>query len=140
MNVVIGKLDKMLPGNSVIPKDVTFIAHEYDKALVPTIPTVGATLTLQRLQLAPFDTFVFDPDPDLRYLPFIDPADSKTLRIEEGALDGIFPNPGAQSIYAGYQLRYLKHRPHTIFNLGDQTVEFFFLVAEPSPDVATPPA
>jgi hypothetical protein len=135
---IVGILDSMLPGNSVRPKDVSFITHEYDTDYVPSIPTAGATMTLQRLELAPFDTFVFDPDPDLRYVPLIDPNQTDGLRIEEGALDGLVPNPGAQGIYAGYQLRYLKNRPHTIFNLGDQTADFYFLVVEPFPDAATP--
>ena len=33
-----------------------------------SVPTKGATVMLQRLELAPFDTFVFEPGADLRYL------------------------------------------------------------------------
>jgi hypothetical protein len=135
---VVGDLDKYLPGSNERPNDVSFIAYEYDTAIVPRISTAGATVTLQRLELAPFDTFVFDPDADLKYVPLFDPAQTGDLHIADGALEGLVPNPGTQRLEEGFQLRYLQNKPHTIFNLGDQTVEIYFLVVEPAPDAATP--
>lgn len=131
-----GKFDKMLPGSVLRPQDVTFIAAEHSDP-IPSLPTKGATMTVQRLDMAPFDTFVFEPDVGLRYLPLIDPYQTAGLRIDEGAVEGVVPQPGAQGIYGGVQLRYLKPGPHTIFNLSDKTVSFFFLVVEPAP-AATP--
>ncbi len=140
LNGVAGTLDKMLPGSAVNPNDVTFIAHEYDMTGATTMPTAGATVSLQRLELAPFDTFVFEPDEDWQYLALIDRAQIDGLRIDDGAIEGLVPNPGAQGIYGGVQLRLDKPGPRTIFNLGDKTVDFYFLVVEPFPDTATPTA
>jgi hypothetical protein len=140
LNSALGIRDKMLPGSSVLPKDVSFIAHEYDKAFIPNLPTTGATVTLQRLQLAPFDTFVFEPGKDWMYLALLDRSQSDGLRIDDGAIEGLLPNPGAQGIYGGVQLRPYKPGPRTIFNLGDKTVSIYFLVIEPFPDGGVPPA
>lgn len=140
LNSVIGIRDKMLPGSSVLPKDVSVIAHEFDKALLPTFPTTGATITLRRLELAPFDTFVLEHHEDWLYLAVIDRAQTDGLRIDQGAIEGLAPQPGAQGIYGGVQLRYLKPGPYTIFNLGEKTVVFYFLVIEPLPDAGTPAA
>lgn len=128
----VGSIDNAVLGT--VPNDVSFITFETADPIT-SLPTKGATMTLQRLELAPFDTFVFEPGADLRYLPFFDPAQTGELRMDEGAIEGLVPQPGAQRIHDSFQLRYLSPGPHTIFNLGDQTVDIYFLVVEG----ATPP-
>jgi hypothetical protein len=130
---LVGALEHEL-GSSVRPADVSFINYEYFNP-IPSMPTEGAAITLQRLELAPFDTFVFEPDADLRYLPFVETVG---LRIAEGALEGLVPQSGTRGIYGAVNLRYLPPGPHTIFNLGDETVSIYFLVVEPTPVAATP--
>jgi hypothetical protein len=129
--------DHSLPGATVPPTDVSFSTFEYDDP-IPAVPTEGAALTLQRLELAPFDTFVFEPNADLRYLPFIDPNQTRGLHIAAGAFGGLVPESGSRDLYNAVQLRDLKPGPHTIFNLGDKTVSIYFLVVEPAL-VAGPP-
>jgi hypothetical protein len=134
---LVGIIDHSFPGAGVEPTDVSFITFDYADPLA-FMPTKGATVTLQRLELAPFDTFVFEPDADLWYLPLLDPAQREGLHIDEGALEGLAPQSNARQIYGAAQLRHLPPGPHTIFNLGDQTVSFYFLVVEPAPVAATP--
>ena len=136
---LVGIIEHSLPGAGVDPTDVSFITFEYADSLA-SMPTNGAAMTLQRLELAPFDTFVFEPDADLWYLPLLDPAQREGLHIGEGALEGLAPQSDARQIYGAAQLRYLPPGPHTIFNLGDKTASFYFLVVEPLPDGATPAA
>ncbi|HET9660666.1 MAG TPA: hypothetical protein VFP05_10085 [Thermomicrobiales bacterium] len=124
---------------ATVPNDVSFVTFETAEPIA-SLPNKVATMTLQRLELAPFDTFVFEPDADLRYLPFFDPAQTGELRMVEGAIDGLVPELGAQRIRDPFELRYLTPGPHTIFNPGDKTVDIYFLVVEPLSDGGTPAA
>lgn len=131
----VGPVDNEVP--AVAPDDVAFITYETAEPIAPLM-TEGASVTLERLELAPSDSFVFEPDTDLRYLGFFDVTQTGELRIEEGASEELAPGPGAQGLLDPYQLRYLTPGPHTIFNLGDQTAEIFLLVVEPVPMPGTP--
>jgi hypothetical protein len=131
----VGPVDNAAVG--IVPDDVSFIDFETAEPITP-LTTTGATMTLQRLELVPFDTFVFEPAADLRYVPFFDTAQVEELHMEEGAIDGLVPEPGGQRIRDGYELRFLAPGPHTLSNLGDQTVEIYFLVVEPAPMPGTP--
>lgn len=135
---LIGYLEHQ-PGSSVRPADVSFITYEYVNP-ISSLPTKGATLTLQRLELAPFDTFVFEPDAEPRYLLIIDPLPTGELRMAEGELEGLVPKSGTRGIYGGSQLRYFKPGTYTIFNVGDNALNFYFLVVEPLPEENTPEA
>jgi hypothetical protein len=131
----VGSTDYQAMGT--VPNDVSFITRETADPITP-VTTEGATVTLQRVELAPSESYVFDPDADLRYLGFFDVTQTGELRLEEGANEGLVPAPGAQRLRDPFQLRYLTPGPHTIFNLGDQTAEIYFLVVEPRPMPGTP--
>lgn len=120
-----------------VPNDVSFNTYE-TAGPIASLPDNGATVTLQRLELAPFDSFVFEPDSDLRYVPFFDPTQTRELRMVDGAIDGLVPESGAKRILDPFQLRYLTPGPHTLFNLSDRTAEIYFLVVEPTPMPGTP--
>jgi hypothetical protein len=129
--------DHSIPGATVPPRDVSFSTFEYYDP-IPSVPTKGAAVTLQRLELAPFDTFVFEPNADLRYVPFVDRNQTRGLRIADGAFEGLVPESGSRAIYGAIQLRNLEPGPHTISNLGDKTVSIYFVVVEPAPVTGTP--
>jgi hypothetical protein len=133
----VGPVDNAVP--ATVPNDVSFVTFETAEPIA-ALPNAGATMTLQRLELAPVDTFVFEPEADLRYLPFFDPALTGELRMVEGAMDGLVPEPGAQTIRDSFELRHLMPGPHTIFNPGDKTVDIYFLVVEPLSDGGVPAA
>lgn len=125
--------------SSIRPADVSFMFDEYINPM-SSVPTEGAVLKLQRLELAPFDTFVFEQGSAPRYVLLIHPVSTTNLRIVEGVLEGLAPDSGTRGIYGGAQLRYFKPGTYTIFNVGDETVSFYFLVIEPLPAEGTPAA
>lgn len=91
-----------------------------------------------RHEPTPLDSFVFEPDKNWRYVTAFDPSLRPGLRIYNGALDALSPDVVSRSIFESGQLRFLGPGPHTISNLGDETVDFYFLVVEDAPDADTP--
>ncbi|HET9660664.1 MAG TPA: hypothetical protein VFP05_10075, partial [Thermomicrobiales bacterium] len=96
--------------------------------------------SIQRLRLAPFDSFVFDPDPELTYFCVFDQFQMDGVRLAAGALDGLSPDVDTRGLSASTQLTYQDPGPHTIFNLGGKTVDIYFLVIEPLSDGGAPAA
>ena len=64
-----GKEDLSLPYS--MPTEVRSLSFEYVDGM-PVPPTKGASVSIQRLRLAPFDSYVFDLDPNWRYLPALE--------------------------------------------------------------------
>ena len=80
---------------------------------------------------------------DLRFAPVFVPLQINELRIYDGALEGLPPDLGANAAYASLaRLESPSPGPHTLINIGDETVDLYFLVVKPYPDTdtATPPA
>jgi hypothetical protein len=126
-------------GTEAGPIDIKTLGVQQDWEL-DAPPTTGASISIQRLQLAPFDSFVFDPDPELMYLCVFDQFQMDDVRMANGAFDGLAPNIDTDRLHLTSQLTYPDPGPNTIFNFGGETVDFYFLVVKPIPDAATPPA
>jgi hypothetical protein len=136
---MVGILDSSVRGAFNSPEDLLMHDHNYI-APIQDVKTEGATVSLQRLELQPFDSFVFDFNPDWRYLPAGDQNLGEGVRVAEGALDGLSPEVRSQYVYSTSSLIYMTPGPHTLFNLGDEPIDIYFLVVEPYPNsaVSTP--
>jgi hypothetical protein len=139
LQLSIGQLTFSGVGTEASPIDITVLDSQKDWGM-DAPPSAGASISIQELQLAPFDSFVFDPDPASTYLCVFDPLKMDGVRIAKGALDGLTPNVDTDRLYASTQLTYPDPGPHTIVNLGDETANFYFLVVESLPDKGTPAA
>jgi hypothetical protein len=54
-------------------------------------------------------------------------------------LDGLSPGFDSHLRYASIaKLQYPEPGPHTLVNVGNETVDLYFMVLEPYPDAATP--
>lgn len=100
----------------------------------PVLPSDSAAISVRRLQLLPFDSFVIDPPADLRYVLTYDPAAASGLRVYDGAVSTFPPTSG----HAAWKLQDLGPGPHTLFNLGSEPVDIYFLVLEGAPATPSP--
>ncbi|MEZ4507513.1 MAG: hypothetical protein R2848_17085 [Thermomicrobiales bacterium] len=122
------------------PPDITRMDTQYGEYFT-SLATDGATVSLQHLQLAPLATFVYELEPDFHVVPVLDPLQIIDLRFYEGAFDGLPPDLGAHSSYVSVgRLEYPGPDPLTLVNIGDETVDLYFLIVEPYPKTATPAA
>ncbi len=133
LQVSIGHLSVPGTGPDAAPIDIKNLDRQMDWQM-DAPPSAGASISIQRLRLAPFDSFVFDPDPESTYFCVFDPLQMDGVRIAKGALDGLAPNVDTDRLYASTQLTYPDPGPHTIVNLGDETTNFYFLVVEALPE------
>jgi hypothetical protein len=131
----IGKPSEPGLGPDAGPLDVQNLDGHFVLGMQPP-PTAGASISIQRLQLAPFDSFVFEPDADWTYLCVFDQFQLPAVRMADGAFDSFSPTVDTHRVYSSTQLTFPDPGPHTLFNLGEKTVDIYFLVVEP----ATPPA
>lgn len=128
------------PMEMLDPPDITRMDSQYGEYFT-SLATDGATVSIQHLQLAPLDTFVYELEPDFHVVPVLAPLQINDLRFYEGAFDGLPPDLGAHSSYVSVgRLEYPGPDPLTLINIGDETVDLYFLIVEPYPDTATPPA
>jgi hypothetical protein len=100
----------------------------YNGYPLPALPSDSAVISVHRLQLLPFDSFTFDPAADFRYLVTFDPATASGLRVYDGAVTAFDPTSG----HAAWKLQDLGPGPHTLYNLGEDPIDIYFLVLEPS--------
>jgi hypothetical protein len=103
----------------------------------PAIPTAGATVSIQRLTLLPYDSYILDPK-DLLYLPAFRWGYYRGLSKAYGAIDGWSPDVKTTRVAESNGLRFLENGPITLFNLGEETIDIYFFVVEPYPNPATP--
>jgi hypothetical protein len=130
-----GKEDLSLPYSQ--PTEVQSRSFEYVDGM-PVLATRGATVSIQRLQLAPYDSFVFNPDPNWRFLPALDWSNIDGLQFVSGATDEISPTLNSRRIVSSSSLHYLPEGPNTLFNLGSDPVDIYFLVLEAAPATLSP--
>ena len=134
-----GSEDFTVPSASSMPDDVRSVDFSYVDGM-PSLPTKGASVSLQRLKLEPFDSFVFAPEANWKLLAVFDSLEVKDLRIAEGAVDGISLDVASQTVFSSGLFQFLVPGQYTIFNLGEETVDLYFLKVEPAPDAGTPTA
>jgi hypothetical protein len=120
-----------------MPTEVRSVDFQYVDDM-PVLSTKGATVSIQRLELLPYDSFVFDPDEDWKFLPAFDQFHARGLHMAEGALDGWSPTTETIPVYGSSALIFIVPGPCTLFDLGDEPIDIYFLVLEPYPPPATP--
>jgi hypothetical protein len=133
LQLSIGQLAFSGPGTESGPIDVATLDRQMDWEM-DAPATEGASIAIQRLELAPFDSFVFEPDPDSTYLAVFDPFGVEGVRLAEGDVDALTPNVDSERLFASTQLTYPGSGPHTVLNLGAQTATFYFVTLDPLPD------
>lgn len=136
---IAGVFDDAMTGNIVDAHDVTRVDFSSEAHLM--LPGDGASLSIKHLELAPLDTFVYEPESESgwKVIPIYIPLQINDLRVYDGAANGISPGVLADARYASQDLlKYPGPGPHTLINIGEETVDLYFLVIEPYPDTATP--
>lgn len=132
-----GVFDDAMAGSLVDAHDVTRVDINYEAHLL--LPSDGAALSIRHLQLAPLDTFVYELEPGWKLIPIYTPIQINDLRVHEGSASGLSPDILADAGYASLdQLKYPGPGPQTLINIGEETVDLYFLIIEPYPDTATP--
>jgi len=132
-----GSEDFSVPGAFSSPRDVTHPDFQYIDGM-PVLPTAGATVSIQRVELHPYDSFVFDPAAIPHYLPALDPFHAQGLQMALGVVDGLSPALETIPVISSSNLMYPVLGPHTLFALGDDPVDLYFFFVEPYPASATP--
>lgn len=132
-----GSEDFSVPGAFSMPGDVSHSDFQYIDGM-QVLPTAGATVSIQRVELQPFDSFVFDPATISHYLPAIDLSRTQGLQMAAGVLDEWSPTIKTMPVGSSSALMYPDLGPHTLFDLGDEPIDLYFFVVEPYPDSATP--
>jgi hypothetical protein len=132
-----GSEDFSVPGAFSMPIDVSHSDFEYIDGM-PVLPTAGATVSIQRLELQPYDSFVFDPGTSWHYLPAVDPAQGDGLKLTRGAFESWSPTIKTSNVFGSSILMYPDGEPRTLFDLGDTPVDLYFFVVEPYRASATP--
>ncbi len=120
-----------------IPTEVRSVDFQYADDL-PVLSTKGATVSIQWLELLPYDSFVFDPGSDWMFLPAVDPFHMRGLHMAMGAVGGWSPTTETIPVYNSSALTVIGPEPFTLFGLGDQPVDIYFLVLAPYPAPGTP--
>jgi hypothetical protein len=130
-----GASEPVIEPHDVKRVDIIFVDH------LSPLPGAGASVSIRHLRLAPMDTFVYEIEPGLRIAPVSVPLQINDLRVYDGVLDGLSPGFDSHLRYASIaKLQYPEPGPHTLVNVGNDTVDLYFMVLEPYPDAATPPA
>lgn len=130
-----GSEDFTVPGASTYPNDVQRDLFAYEDGM-PEPSTAGAHVSLQRLELRPYDAFVFDGaqhDLILMLAP-----DTSSLYWYKGAFDSAPAGVSGSRINRQTVMRYLvSHGAFTLVNIGVEDKVLYFLVLEPA---GQPPA
>jgi hypothetical protein len=135
---LVGVADPTVPGAFSEPMDVKLSSIRGDETLQP-LPASGASVSIQRLELLSFDSYVFDPSEDLRYFLTFDWTRTEELRMAAGAIDEWSPGLDADRVYSTTDLSYLTPGPHTLFNLGEKPIYLYLITIEPYPPGASNP-
>lgn len=133
-----GVVHQETTGIGIEPRDITRVDLNYVDHPEP-LPGEGASVSIWHLALAPMDTFVYEIDDGLRLTPVYEPLQINDLRVYDGAIDHLSPDLTGRLHYASLaRLKSPEPGPHTLVNVGDETVDLYFMVVEPYPDTATP--
>lgn len=132
-----GSEDFSEPGAFSMPIDISYPDFQYVDEM-PVLPTAGATVSIQRVELQPYDSFVFDPGDVSHYLPALDPNQTHGLHLAAGVVDEWSPGLETLVVRSSSVLMYPVLGPHTLFALGDEPVDLYFFFVEPYPLSATP--
>jgi hypothetical protein len=125
------------PSAYSFPPDLGRGDFQYDDEM-PSPSTTSATVSMEHLELEPYNSFVLDLDASLTYMPLFDSTHADGLSIAKGAFDGWAPNVQTIRISGPSGLRFIDPGPHTLFNLGPEPIDIYFLVIEPYSNLATP--
>lgn len=136
---LIGVADPTVPGAFSQPIDVKLSSVRGDETLHP-LPASGASVSIQRLELLPFDSYVFDPKEGLRFFLTFDWPRTEELRMAAGSTDEWSPGLDADRIYSSTDLSYLNPGPHTLFNLGEKPIHLYLITIQPYPPGASTPS
>jgi hypothetical protein len=131
-----GSEDFSVPGAYTMPSDVSSWEFQAIDDM-PVLPTKGAVVSIQRLELLPYDSFIFDPDANWHYLPAFDSANLPGLHIADGAVERLSPNTQMTEAFSASSLLAYVPGPHTLFNLAEKAIVIYFFVVEPYPAQAT---
>ena len=135
----VGVFDDAMAGDIVEAVDVTQVDINYESHLL--MPSDGASISIEHLALAPLDTFVYEPDPEWKMIPIYIPLQLNDLRMYDGAAEDLSPALIAEADYASLaKLKFPGPGPQTLINIGDETVDLYFLNVRPYGDTAPPSA
>jgi hypothetical protein len=129
---LLGDMGHLSSESDAGPIDIRNLDSQSDYGIAP-LPTAGASISIQHLRLAPYDSFVFEPGADWTYLTAFDQFRMAGAQMADGAVDGLSADVDIHWLYNSVQLTYPSPGPHTIFNLGDAPFDIYFLVLEPYP-------
>jgi hypothetical protein len=132
-----GDVDLSLPDVTHPPSDVQRIDYAFDDAM-SVLPSESANVSIQHLELLPGDSFIYGSNTDLRFLPLFDPQHADGLSLASGEIDRWSPELKSVPIRVPAGLTILGKGTHTLFNLGEETIDIYFFVVEPYPNPATP--
>lgn len=124
-------------GALTMPSDVQNASFDWVDGM-PVLPTRRATVSIQRLRLAPYDTYVIDPAALSRYLPAIDVRNVNDLYMTSGAMDTLSPGTETQRVFGLAALPLSVAKPYTLINLGEEPIDIYFFVVQPAPIAGTP--
>jgi hypothetical protein len=129
---LLGSMGYLDTGSDIGPIDFKNLDTQSNYGMHP-LSTEGASISVEHLHLEPYDSYVFDPDPDSRYLSVFDQFQLTGTQMADGAVDRVSAEVKTHKLYASTQLTYPSPGPHTIFNFGDDPIDIYFLVVEPDP-------
>lgn len=127
---LLGSMGFLDIGSDVGPIDFKNLDTQSNYGMHP-LATEGASISIEHLHLEPYDSYVFEPDPDSRYLCVFDQFQMTGVQMADGAVDRVSTGVKTHKLYASTQLTYPSPGPHTIFDFGDDPVDIYFLVVEP---------
>lgn len=136
---LVGVADPTVPGAFSQPMDVNLSSIRGDETLQP-LPESGASVSIQRLELLPFDSFVFDPKEGSRYFLTFDWPHTDGLRMAAGAIDAWSPDLDVDWIISSTDLTNLAPGPNTFFDLGEKPISLYIITIDPYPPGASTPA
>ncbi len=136
-DALLGSMGFLDGGSDVGPIDLRNLDTQSNYGMHP-LSTQDASISIQHLHLEPFDSYVFEPDPSWRYLCVFDQFQMTGVQMADGAIDHLSAGIKTYRLYASTQLTYPAPGPHTIFDLGEDPIDIYFLLIEPEPAPATP--
>jgi hypothetical protein len=136
---LVGIADPTVSGAFTEPTDVTLSSIQGTDNVQP-LPGSGASVSIQRLELQPFDSYIFDPKEGSRYFLTFDWLRTAGLHMAAGAKDAWSPNADAEKVQPSTDLTNLPPGPHTLFNLGEKPIYLYLITIEPSPPDASNPS
>jgi hypothetical protein len=129
---LLGSMGYLDIGSDVGPIDFKNLDTQSNYGMHP-LATEGASISIEHLHMEPYDSYVFEPDPDSRYLCVFDQFQMTGAQFADGAVDQVSAGVKTHKLYASTQLTYPPPGPHTIFDFGNDPIDIYFLVVQPDP-------